>query len=67
MNTVQITSTAFGSKFQSKRECYTFLTLDVKAYLPDYKAVTVYFLKDLVSGEKKFIKQKNIQHLQIPQ
>ena len=28
--------------------------------------MTVYFLKDLISGNKKFIKQKDIQHLQIP-
>ena len=51
-NHVQITATAFAAKFKSKRECYTFLTLDVKAYLPEYKNVTIYFLKDLVSGAK---------------
>ena len=59
-NTVHVNSNAFASKFQSKRECYTFLTLDVKAYLPPYKNITIYFLKDLVSGERKFIKQKDI-------
>ena len=63
---MQINSNEFASKFRSKRECYTFLTLDVKAYLPEYKHVTIYFLKELVSGEKKYIKQKDIQHLQIP-
>ena len=25
------------------------MTLDVKAYLPDYKSITIYFLKDLIS------------------
>lgn len=55
-NTVQINSNAFSSKFSTKRECYTFLTLDAKAYLPGYKYVTIYFLKDLVSGERKHIK-----------
>ena len=35
--------------------------------LPDYRTITIYFLKELISGEKKHIKQKDIQHLQIPQ
>jgi len=60
---MQITSAEFASKFNSKRECYTFLTLSVKAYMPDYRTITIYFLKDLISGKKKYIKQKDIQHL----
>ena len=31
MHKVQITATEVASKFQSKREIYTFMTLDVKA------------------------------------
>ena len=57
---MQITSAEFASKYKSKRECYTFLTLSVKAYMPEYSNVTIYFLKDIISGKRKYIKQKNI-------
>ena len=30
-----------------------FLTIDGKAYLSPYETLTIYFLKDLVSGKKK--------------
>ena len=43
----------FASKFKSKREVYLMMTLDVGAYLPSYDSVTIYFLKDLISGTKK--------------
>ena len=49
----QVTAMAFASKYKSKREVYTFLTVDVGAYLPAYETITIYFLKDLVSGKKK--------------
>ena len=49
----QVTATAFASKYKSKREVFNFLTMDVKAYLPSYETVSIYFLKDLVSGKKK--------------
>ena len=34
-------------------EIFTFLTVDVKAYLPAMHTVTIYFLKDLITGQKK--------------
>ena len=46
----QVTATAFAAKYKSKREIFNFLTMDVKAYLPTYETVSIYFLKDLVSG-----------------
>ena len=49
----QITAATFASKFNSKREIYMFLTVEVQAYLPAYDTVTIYFLKDLISGAKK--------------
>ena len=44
---------AFASKYKSKREIFTFLTVDGKAFLPPFDNVTIYFLKMLISGEKK--------------
>ena len=41
------------AKAKSKREIYTILTLDCKAYLPQESVCTVYWLKDLLSGAKK--------------
>ena len=49
----KVTAAAFGSKFRSKREIYVFLTVDVKAYLCNCDNLTIYFLKDLVTGKRK--------------
>ena len=59
----QVTTATFGAKFRSKRgkyylsmtiiEVFTFLTVDVKAYLPAMNTLTIYFLKALITGEKK--------------
>ena len=55
--------TAFMAKYRSKRECFTFLSIDGEAYLPPFDTVTVYFrksadqlmiiVKDLIQGEKQ--------------
>jgi len=34
-------------------EVFTFLTVDVKAYLPAMNTVTIHLLKDLITGQKK--------------
>lgn len=49
----RITTNEFASKFRSKNEVYTFLVIDVGAYLPPPECVTIYFLKELVSGTRK--------------
>ena len=48
-----VTAATFASKFRSKREIYVFLTVDVKAYLCNCDNLTIYFLKDLISGKRK--------------
>ena len=48
-----ISAKAFAAKYNSKRECFTFLTVDAGVYLPDYEQITIYFLKDVISGKKK--------------
>ena len=42
----------FSAKFRSKREIWNFLVIDVGAYLPPYENVTIYHMKDLVTGTK---------------
>ena len=50
---VKINVKEFAAKAQSKREVYSLLTIDCKAYLPKYETITIYYLKDLLSGVKK--------------
>ena len=50
---VRISAKEFAAKFSTKNECYYFLTIDCKAYLPDKDPLTIYFLKDLIAGKKK--------------
>ena len=50
---VKVSAKTFAAKFKSKREVYNMLTVDAKAYLPKYETITIYFLKDLISGTKK--------------
>jgi hypothetical protein len=40
-------------RFQSKKECYRFLTVERVAYLPPHQVITLYFMRDLISGNKK--------------
>ena len=49
----KITAAEFAAKYKSKREIFMFLTVDAGAYLPPYDTVTIYFLKDLICGQKK--------------
>ena len=49
----KVLASEFGAKFRSKREIYTFLTVDCKAYLPHVGGVTIYFCKDLIASKKK--------------
>ena len=48
-----ITSSQFSAKFKSKREIFVLLTVEAGAYLPGYHNVTIYFMKDIVSGKRK--------------
>ena len=49
----EVTAAAFGAKFRSKREIYVFLTVDARAYLCNCDNLTIYFLKDIVTGKRK--------------
>ena len=48
-----ISAPTFAAKFNSKREVYMLLTVEAGAYLPAYETLTIYFLKDIISGVKK--------------
>lgn len=52
-NKTRVTAAEFAAKFRSKYEVYTFCAVDVGAYLPQPECVTIYFLKQIVRGERK--------------
>ena len=67
MAQVQITAKEIASKMRSKEEAYRFLADDVKAFLPNHKTVTIWFLRDIIQGTKKHIKMSNASHIHLPQ
>jgi hypothetical protein len=52
-NGQRVPAQTFAAKFKSKKEIFNFLTIDGKAYLPPYETITIYHMRDIVSGEKK--------------
>lgn len=51
--TKKVLTKDFEAKFRTKGEVYRFLDLDVDAYLPPKECVTIYFLRDLMTGKRK--------------
>jgi len=50
---VKVSAAEVKAKFRSKKEIYFFLTVHVNAYLPGCDTITLYFLRDLLSGKAK--------------
>jgi hypothetical protein len=46
-------SSTWAAKASSKYETYLILQLEVKAYLPRLEHITIYFLREIISGRKK--------------
>ena len=71
-------SSTWAAKASTKYEVYLLLVTEVKAYLPRQEHVTICkfylssltllldFLKDLISGRKKYIKQAKVAHCYVP-
>ena len=64
---VKITAKDFASKMRDKQEVYHFLTHEVGAYLSSYDTMTVWHMRDLVSGKRHRIKGSDVKHLNVPQ
>ena len=52
-NSVRISGKTYTAEFKSKSEILNFLVVDCKAYLPNHKQATNFYLRSLVAGEKK--------------
>ena len=50
---MQLTAKEFNAKFGTKREVYDFATVHCGFYLPENQCVTIYWLRDILSGERK--------------
>jgi len=56
----------FAARFQSKKECYNFLTQQVQAYEPPQDTVTIWHLRDQINNTKSFLKCTELKHLAVP-
>ena len=63
---VTIDAKAFGAKFQSKKECYRFLSHDCGTYLAAYQSMTIWHLRDLISGNRSRIKEATVKQINVP-
>ena len=63
---VRVGIAEFAAKFQTKKEVYDFLTVDVKACCPPADTVTIWHLRDMASGVKGLIKGDDIRFLTVP-
>ena len=61
-----VTTAQFNAKFRSKPEVFRFLAFDVGAYLPPYATITVWHLRDLAGGKRKFVKAAEVKTIQVP-
>lgn len=52
LQTQRINLKEFAAKFATKGEIYRFLAVEAKVYLPDYRTVTIWHMKELTSGLK---------------
>ena len=56
----------FNAKYRSKNEVYRFLAFDCGVYLPSYDAITIWHLRDIAAGKKKYIKATEVKHIAVP-
>ena len=72
-------SNSWAAKASTKYEVYILLVTQVKCYLPKCPHVTICefrfvililsidFLKDIISGKKKYVKQDSVKNIYVPQ
>jgi hypothetical protein len=53
MNLSKVNVNELSSKMKSKKELYNFLLQDCQAYIPPMQSTNVYFLKQVMRGEKE--------------
>ena len=66
MRKVNVSADVFSSRFSSKNEIANWLQCDLGAYLDDWRVMSIYHLRDLISGKKRHLKATEIKHIHIP-
>ena len=61
-----MTAKDFAAKYRDKQEVYHFLSHDCGIYLSSYETVTIWHLRDLISGKRTKIKGTEVKHLSVP-
>ena len=56
-----MSASEFGFRYTSKNEIHKFLSVDAGAYIAPANEVTIYFMKDLISGKKLVSRIYNIK------
>ena len=76
---MKLLSSTWAAKASTKYEVYLLLVTEVKAYLPALDTITICmfqllflilfidFLKDLINGRKKYVKQDKVAYCFVPQ
>jgi len=62
----KVTAKDFAAKYRDKQEVYHFLTHDVGAYLSSYDSMTIWHMRDIISGQRRMIKGTDMKHLSVP-
>ena len=63
---VKIAPQAFASKYKSKKEIWRFMGSEASVYLPAYETVTIFHMRDLVSGRRRMIKTDQVKTINVP-
>jgi hypothetical protein len=63
---VRVPVSQVAAKFSTKKEVFDFLTRECDAYCPDKNTVTIWHLRDMANGSKRFVNASEIKHLYVP-
>ena len=64
---VGVNSSEFSQRFSSKQETFRFLATECGIYLDSYETMSIFHLKDIISGSRQHIKSKDVKFCHVPQ
>ena len=63
---ISVNAQEFSSHFSSKNECFRFLSAECGIYLDDFKVMSIFHLRDLISGNRRKLKSEEVKHIHVP-
>ena len=61
-----VTTAEFNAKYRAKPEVYRFLAFECGIYLPTYNAISIFHLRDIAAGKRKYVKANQVKTIQVP-